>query len=234
VPGPHGGTVAVCISSGFWPNWTTRWSTRCPARISLCIEVDGGKGGPAGGAAMQRNSAFILDTLDQCLDRKLEVTLHLLGGAALDLVYGIQRFSEDVDCLCTMTEARTIDSDQFQSALLKANKVLEPLGLYLTHIFDEGELVHLPDWTTRLTPPPPDAPTFRHVDYDAVSAEDIILSKFTRFDEKDRLDIEDLMRVRGLSREAIDALIPSVVVPGVWTETWEAGLKKWRAWAAGD
>ncbi len=181
-----------------------------------------------------RNSEFILGTLDKCLDRPLEVTLHLLGGAALDLVYGIERFSEDVDCICTMSEARTIDSDEFQNALAKANEALEPRGLYLTHIFDEDELVHLPDWTSRLTPPPSGAPTFGHFDYDAVSAEDIILSKFTRFDEKDRLDIEDLMQVRALTRETIDALIPSVAVPGVWAETWEAGLRKWRMLASRD
>jgi hypothetical protein len=181
-----------------------------------------------------RNSEFILGALDQYLYRKLDVTLHLLGGAALDLVYGIERFSEDVDCICAMTEVGCIDSDEFQSALAKANEVLEQRGLYLTHIFDEGELVHLPDWVTRVTPPPPGAPRFRHFDYDAVSAEDIILSKFTRFDEKDRLDIEDLMRVRALTREAIDALIPLVVVPDVWAETWEAGLRKWRVWGGRD
>jgi len=179
-----------------------------------------------------RNSEFILSTLDECLDRRLDVRLHLLGGAALDLVYGIERFSEDVDCFCALTEARAIDSDPFQNALANANEVLEPRGLYLTHIFDENELVHLPDWTSRLTPPPSDAPTFCRFDYDAVSAEDIILSKFTRFDEKDRLDIEDLMRVRAVTREVIDALIPSVVVPDVWIETWETGLRKWRTWAS--
>ncbi len=31
-----------------------------------------------------------------------------------------------------------------------------------------------------------------------------------------------------MTREMIDALIPSVVVPDVWTETWETGLQKWR------
>ena len=160
--------------------------------------------------------------------------MHLLGGAALDLVYDIERFSEDVDCICSLTEAQAIDNDEFQDALAATNDVLEPRGLYITHIFDEDELVHLPDWTARLVSPPSDAPTFRHFDYNAVSAEDIILSKFTRFDEKDRMDIEDLMRVRALTREAIDALIPSVVVPCVWAETWEAGLQKWQAWPSLD
>jgi hypothetical protein len=177
-----------------------------------------------------RNSEFILARLDDCLKHRLTVTLHLLGGAALDLVYGIERFSEDVDCICTMTEAQAIDSDEFQDSVAAANKALEPHGLYLTHIFDEEELVHLPDWPSRLTPPPPQAPSFPHFSYDAVSAEDIILSKFTRFDEKDRLDIQDLMRVCAVTPEMIDGLIPLVVVPDVWAETWEDGLRKWRAW----
>jgi hypothetical protein len=177
-----------------------------------------------------RNSEFILRALDQCLPRRIGISLHLLGGGALDLVYGIARFSEDVDCVCTLAEAHTMDSEEFQNALEKANDLVEPQGLYLTHIFDEDELVHLPDWTSRLTPPPSDAPTFRHFDYDAVSAEDIILSKLTRFDEKDRLDVEDLMRARAITREMIDLLIPTVVVPDVWMETWQSGLQKWRAW----
>jgi len=175
-----------------------------------------------------RNSEFILNTLDGCLKRRLGVTLHLLGGSALDLVYGIERFSEDVDCMCTMAEAHIIDSTEFQEALTAANDALEPHGFYLTHIFDEADLVHLPNWTDRLADPPPDAPQFRHFSYDAVSAEDIILSKLTWFDEKDQLDVQELMRVRGITKVAIDTLAPSVVVPDAWRETWEAGLAKWQ------
>ena len=100
-----------------------------------------------------QNSEYILATLDGCLNQRMAVSLHLTGGAALDLVYGIRRFSEDVDCLCTLTEAATIDSPAFQDALAETNRRLEPCGLYLTHIFDEDELIHLPDWTSRLTPP---------------------------------------------------------------------------------
>lgn len=177
-----------------------------------------------------RNSEFILKTLDDHLKQRLPVSLHLLGGAALDLVYDIERFSEDVDCICSLTEAQAIDSDDFQTALAATNDVLEPRGLYITHIFDEDEIVRLPDWASRLTPPPATAPSFRHFAYDAVSAEDIILSKITRFDEKDRLDIQELMRVCAIKRERLDALIPGVVVPDVWSETWESGLSKWRAW----
>ena len=177
-----------------------------------------------------RNSEFILTTLDNHLKQRLPVSLHLLGGAALDLVYDIERFSEDVDCICSLTEAQAIDSDEFQNALAATNDVLEPRGLYITHIFDEDELVHRPDWTSRLPPPPAVAPTFQHFTYDAVSAEDIILSKITRFDEKDRLDIQELMRVCAIKRESLDALISMVVVPDVWGDTWEAGLLKWREW----
>jgi len=81
-----------------------------------------------------RNSEFILQALDECLERRLHVTLHLLGGAAIDLVYGIRRFSEDVDCMCTLTEAETIDSEEFQKALSATNNILQPRGFYLTHI----------------------------------------------------------------------------------------------------
>jgi hypothetical protein len=177
-----------------------------------------------------RNSEFILATLDDCLGNRLAVPLHVTGGAALDLVYGLQRFSEDVDCLCTLAEATAIDSPAFQKALAETNRILEPRGLYITHIFDEDEIIHLPDWTSRLTPPPPDAPVFKHFAYDAVSPEDIILSKLTRFDAKDQMDVADLMRECSITRARVDDLIGSAVVPAVWSETWNAGLRKWACW----
>lgn len=174
-----------------------------------------------------RNSQFILHTLDDCLDRSLPVVLHLLGGGALDLVYGIQRFSEDIDVLCTMAEADAIDTQWFWQAVDVANERLAPHGLYLTHLFDEEALVHTPNWTKRLVPSPPEGPAFRHFQYDAVSPEDIIISKLTRFDEKDQADVRDLMRARGITKSDIDRLIDVVYIGDEWLESWEAGLRKW-------
>jgi hypothetical protein len=102
---PPGATVAVSISSGFWPRLTTHSQTRSRQENSPFTEADGANRKPDAGIAM-RNSEFILRTLDNCLGEQLDVTLHLLGGAALDLVYEIQRFSEDFDCLCTMAETQ--------------------------------------------------------------------------------------------------------------------------------
>ncbi|OGV77428.1 MAG: hypothetical protein A3K19_12540 [Lentisphaerae bacterium RIFOXYB12_FULL_65_16] len=175
-----------------------------------------------------RNSEFILQALDDCLDRVLPVSLHLLGGAALDLVYGIRRFSEDVDCMCTLSETGMIDADWFQRAVASANERLTPHGLYLTHIFDETDLVHTQDWFRRIVSPPPEAPRFRHFRYDATSPEDIILSELTRFDEKDQQDVRDLMRTRALTKADIERLIGNVHVGEEWRETWEAGLRTWR------
>jgi hypothetical protein len=33
-----------------------------------------------------------------------------------------------------------------------------------------------------------------------------------------------------MTRDMIDAVIPSAVVPDVWIETWETGLQKWRGY----
>lgn len=52
------------------------------------------------------NSQYILETLDSFLEKPLSCKLHLLGGAALELIYSIPRFSEDVDILCAMSESK--------------------------------------------------------------------------------------------------------------------------------
>ena len=59
-----------------------------------------------------RNSEFILKTLDSVLTVALPFRLHLLGGAALDLVYNIPRFSEDVDVMCTMAEGSFWETEE--------------------------------------------------------------------------------------------------------------------------
>ena len=100
-----------------------------------------------------RNSEHILRTLDSQLDEPLSIQLHLLGGAALDLVFQIPRFSEDVDLMCTLVEGHAFDNPTLQAALERTNDLLEPDGLYLTHIFDESGLVHTRDWVERLVPP---------------------------------------------------------------------------------
>ena len=95
---------------------------------------------------------------------------------------------------------------EFSNALEKTNKKLEVHNLYITHIFDENSLVHTRDWTERLVSAPSDNPSFFHFQYDAVSAKDIIISKITRFDEKDKLDIVALMAACGLTKESISDL----------------------------
>jgi hypothetical protein len=174
-----------------------------------------------------RNSEFILRALDDCLSEQLSIALHLLGGAALDLVYGVQRFSEDVDCMCAMDETDTIDSALFQDAVTQANERLQPHGLYLTHVFDENALVHTADWRRRVVAPPPGAPVFRQFRYDALSPEDIIVQKLTRFDQKDQADVRDLMHACGIAKADLAPVIAVVSVPQEWQETWTAGLRRW-------
>lgn len=177
-----------------------------------------------------RNSELILRTLDRNLAMPLPFKIHLLGGAALDLVYGISRFSEDVDMMCSIQEGEYIDHPDFQRALESTNDQLRDRELYITHIFTEYTLVHTKNWLEHLVVPPSDAPTFARFQYDALSPQDIILSKITRFDEKDRLDIRDLLICRNLTKQALSAWIDQVVVPDLWNEAWNKGLTAWDRW----
>ena len=57
-----------------------------------------------------------------------------------------------------------------------------------------------------------------------------IISKITRFDEKDKLDIVALMAACDLTKESISDLFDHVIIPEVWKESWSIGVDKWLAW----
>ncbi len=120
--------------------------------------------------------------------------------------------------MCTLRGSKIFESPDVFKAIQETNEALEGKGLYMTHIFDEDGLVHTNDWISRLAPPPDTAPKFTNFKYDAVSPEDIIISKITRFDEKDKQDIALLMQTNSISKEEINKLIPDVSVPQLWEE----------------
>ena len=175
-----------------------------------------------------RNSEYILSTFNAALAKPLPVPLHLLGGAALDIVHGIPRFSEDVDAMVAVSESQGFEKSWVADALEETNQKLENDGLYFTHIFEETGLVHTSDWLSRLVGPDDEAPRFSNFEYDAVSAEDMILSKLTRFDEKDQLDVRALMQAYQLSKSDITKLLSTASVPSLWQPSWQEGLEKWK------
>ncbi|GEP42625.1 hypothetical protein [Brevifollis gellanilyticus] len=95
------------------------------------------------------NPSHILRTLDATLTHSVELTL--IGKAAIWLGYDSPPedygSTLDVDAVVPSSDSLALDQDAaFWEALRQANEALQPLDLYLTHIFEEGQIFLRPDW----------------------------------------------------------------------------------------
>lgn len=165
---------------------------------------------------MAREAALILETLDRHLHGP--GTIRLLGGAALTLGYGLDRSTEDVDLLQDDAEVRAlIDAAEFGTALEATNLELEPRGLYLTHIWGPEQLILAGGWRERCRPIA--LPSLQRLRLEALGPADLIISKLARADDGDLRDMEYLLSTH-TSVEEVDRLLPSLVVPEVFSESW--------------
>lgn len=165
---------------------------------------------------MAREAELIL----QALDRHLEGpgTIRLLGGAALILGYDLDRSTEDVDLLQDDVEVRAlIETAEFGVALEATNRELEPQGLYLTHIWGPEQLILSSGWRARcrtLT-----LASLQKLGLEVLGPADLLISKLARADDGDLRDMEFLLS-RHTTVAEVEALLPSIVVPDVFAESW--------------
>jgi hypothetical protein len=90
------------------------------------------------------NPSLILQTLDARLNHEVELTL--IGKSALwlgfddvPLAYSV---TQDVDTVVPAQQSEQMNDDlAFWDALTAANAELLPLGIYLTHIFEEWQII---------------------------------------------------------------------------------------------
>lgn len=94
------------------------------------------------------NAAKILATLDKHLAKRTSLVLY--GRAALVLGFSgappDTALSLDVDVILTSEQSAALDQDEsFWLALEAANTELAPSGLYVTHLFEESQVILRPD-----------------------------------------------------------------------------------------
>lgn len=165
---------------------------------------------------MAREAQLILETLDRHL--RGPGAIRLLGGAALTLGYGLVRATEDVDLLQDDAEVRAlIETAEFGVALAATNTELEPQGLYLTHIWGPEQLILSSGWRGRCRPLT--LPSLQRLRVEILGPVDLIISKLVRADDGDLRDMEFLL-TRHTTVAEVESLLPSVVVPEVFAESW--------------
>lgn len=178
---------------------------------------------------MTNQALTILRTLDRHLTGPGAV--RLLGGAALILGYGHRRATEDADLLLDDQEIQVlIDSSNFGEALAATNAELEPLGLYITHIWGPEQQILTPSWREHCRNVPLN--DLQRLTVSVLGPLDLVLSKLCRADAGDLDDIRFLLTtVRPSAQEVLSAL-ESAVVPADFAEVFPGNADKVRAMAA--
>ncbi|MEO8353285.1 MAG: hypothetical protein ABI680_16270, partial [Chthoniobacteraceae bacterium] len=99
------------------------------------------------------------ETILRALDRRLAQPVHLVlyGRAALALGFQpplpVAEISMDVDVILPLAQSAELETaPHFWSALTAVNRELEPQGLFLTHLFDETQVILRPCWLDHLEP----------------------------------------------------------------------------------
>lgn len=163
------------------------------------------------------NPSEILSTLDKELSETASLVLY--GRAAICLGFeGIDeahRATQDVDAILRIGQLEEFDADrEFWYAVERTNQLLEPRGLYITHLFPEDLVFLRPDWHDYIVPVL--RPPTRHLTLFRPHTIDLILTKMMRGDDpQDMEDIDFLVRHDGITREEMEPAFANVRMPDV-------------------
>lgn len=159
------------------------------------------------------NAIRILDTLDQWLDSVVELTLY--GRAALHL--GLPNppeevaYSRDVDAVLYMGQAEELaETTNFWEALEKTNEALAAEGLYISHLFEESQVILRPEWRTSRAPI---VGAWKNLRIFRLCDADLLLSKLMRDDPQDLRDALTIAAAQPLSFGEIESALDRAVVP---------------------
>ena len=156
----------------------------------------------------------------------ISVDLVLFGGGAMTLAYRSQRATEDLDILVGESQLQLYAEQGLGEVFDQVNRQLEPMGLYIRHLWSPLQEVLTQNWEQKLV----------HIDpwwnnsllqLRAISPLDMIASKLVRFDDVDREDIRYLIAEGWVQKEDLQSFPSQLLIPIAW-ET-EANKIKERA-----
>lgn len=163
------------------------------------------------------NPTEVLLALDRELDH--EVSLVLYGRAALCLGFADAPAgfgsTQDVDGIIRLSQLPALmEDDGFWEAQERANRSLEPRGLYITHLFSEDQVFLRPEWEQHLVPIA--RPETRWLRLFRPHAVDLILTKMMRGnDPQDMEDVEFIVGNSVVTQDEMEAAFQQVRIPDV-------------------
>jgi len=161
------------------------------------------------------NAELLLKAVDDRLDQEVELTLY--GRAALHLGFPNPppeyALSRDVDAVLQIGQAEALaEHGNFWTAIEDVNRLYADQELYISHFFDESQVILTPDWFTKRIPI---IRKWRRLRLYRLGNEDLFLSKLMRDDPIDRADAMFIVRVTPLSDDQIRSAILAARVPSV-------------------
>lgn len=166
---------------------------------------------------ISNNPAQVILALDREMDHEIDLVIY--GRAALSLGFDPApvecHTTQDVDAIISFSQlSKIMDDHRFWDALEKANKSLEPSGLYMTHLFSEDQVFLRPDWEEHIVPIT--NPKTRFLKLFRPHTIDLILSKMMRGnDALDMADIAFLASREKITSGQIEEAFRMVRIPNV-------------------
>lgn len=159
------------------------------------------------------NASRILILLDGYLHAPVELTLY--GRAALQLGFSSPRpefaSSLDVDGVLWTGQAEELaQSTDFWQAVARVNGALAASQLYISHFFEESQIVLTPEWRQQRVAIPG---SWRRLSLYRLGDGDLLLSKLMRYDPQDLDDARFIVERAGFSREDVRAWIGRARIP---------------------
>lgn len=159
------------------------------------------------------NADKILCRLDELLETNVDLTLY--GRAALLLGYSSPKreyaLSLDVDAVLWIGQAEELERNgNFWEALAQINEEFEADGLYMTHLFDEDQVVLRPDWREKRVRI---ERTFRRLMLYRLADDDLLLSKMMRYDPTDLDDLAFVIGQSGYDAARVAGIVEKARLP---------------------
>lgn len=161
------------------------------------------------------NAKRIVDALDARLNACVDLTLYGRAALVLGFVTTPQEYmlSKDVDVVLWLGQAEELArGSNFWEAVERVNQEFAGEGLYVSHLFEEDQVVLLPGW--RQNRVKIEGPWAR-LDLHRLGDLDLLLSKLMRNDPTDQSDARFIIQRAGLHADQIVRAIRSAKVPSI-------------------
>lgn len=161
------------------------------------------------------NPLTILTEFDKYLCEEIQLIIFGKSAIVLGFPTAPSSYSStmDVDGIIPMEMLESLSNNEnFWGALEKTNEALEPSGLYMTHIFQEDQIILSRDWLEKTVSIDLG---LKHLKIQRPSTIDLILTKMMRGDDADLQEIKFLIKADNINAADLESAYLIARVPKI-------------------